>query len=188
MEKCNHCDQPAQVSYVWPWGEKGLACVTHLQGLQQTAANLGRELTIAPLAASAAPAPMTRDERILLHAKVLTLEAEVEEVKQRGLALLQDNEQLSRTATTAELRQREYKAQLDDANDKLAQAQHELQERTADLAVATDELQRLRTIQSFQPSVPAPRQPGALGLAQAASGLQAPEQQPEQQQQPSPGG
>lgn len=151
---CDHkngCEAPATFSYLWDWGQGGKACSVHAALLQQTAGQLQRTVQVAALQ-PAGPVPLTRDERARLKGENYALEAEVEELKARGLALYNENAVLARTAQAAVTRGRETDAQLKDALGKIEELQSALEERDAKHGDLADEVGRLRTLASFQPS------------------------------------
>jgi chromosome segregation ATPase len=139
------CNSPATLSYVWAWGENGMCCSMHQGTLQQTATNLERTIQFAPLVAAAA-APLQRDERTRLIANALSLEAELEETKARGVELYNQSTQLTQQVQTLTVRNREADAQLRDQKIGFADMQAELDRKTADLGNAVDELGRLRVL------------------------------------------
>jgi hypothetical protein len=142
------CDQPAVFSYRWEWGATGKCCSMHAALLQQTATTLQRSIALHPLL-KAGPAPLLRDERIQLTARALTLEAELDEAKSRGLEVYRRNGDLQVQLNTAVVKERELKAQLSDAAQTLSRVQAErdsLNQRNGELLV---ELDRLRSLETF---------------------------------------
>lgn len=142
------CAEPAVVTALWPWGEAQKVCPRH-QGLaQQTAENIGRTVSFAPLALPGEP-PLERSERARLKGEVYAAEAEIAELKQRGLNLYQENVALTRQLQSQSVTLNETKLQLQDARGDLTAAQELLEERGAQLATAVNELERLRTLVKF---------------------------------------
>lgn len=155
---CSSCDKPATVAYRWEWGEEGLACPEHAATLQQTAGNLNRTIAISPLA-PLTPQPLERSERIQLHATILTLEAELGDAKARGLELYNSNVALSRDVQLLSMREREAKAQLQDAASRESVLRAKVDEVEGENAELVEELTRLRTLASFVEERP-PSRPG----------------------------
>jgi hypothetical protein len=144
------CGAPATFSYVWDWGQSGLACSAHAALLNQTAENLSRKVMVSPLQ-SAAPAPLLRDERVRLTAEGMVLKEELAEAKGRGLDLYRENVALTRTVSALTVRGRELDAQLTDAAARLQQAQADLAKSEALQGEMADELSRLRLLAKFVP-------------------------------------
>jgi hypothetical protein len=148
--KCDQdgCDEPAVFAYRWEWGATGQSCAHHATLLQQTAENLNRKIALHPIVAPG-PAPLLRDERVQLVAKHLVLEAELEEAKSRGLEVYRRNGDLQVQLNTAVVRERELKAQLQDAALTVERVQKrcdELDQKNGELLV---ELDRLRALETF---------------------------------------
>lgn len=151
IDKCEEdgCDEAAVFNYRWDWGATGKVCAKHGQALQQLSASLNRGVQLHPIASASAPAPLLRDERIQLTAKHMVLEAELEEAKQRGLETYRKNGDLQVQLNTAVVRERELKAQLQDAAITLDQTKQRLAEtdkRNGELLV---EVERLRALETF---------------------------------------
>jgi hypothetical protein len=154
IPECDHkdgCDRPATFSYLWDWGVGGKACSVHAALLQQTAGNLQRTVTVSALV-PVGPVSLTRDERTRLKAETYALEAEIEDVKARGLALYTENGTLTRTAQAAVTRARETEAQLKDALGEIDNLKAKLEERDAVHGTLVDEVSRLRLLASFEQS------------------------------------
>lgn len=139
------CQEPAQFSYLWDWGQTGLCCAHHALILRQKSGNLNRTVTIQSLVAPA-PTAMTRDERIRMRAEVMTIQEDVAELKQRNLELYNANQELTR-----ELRR--MGTELSQLQDMLADARAEADQLTADkmtaladLGTRTAELVRLEAV------------------------------------------
>lgn len=147
------CAEPAVVTALWPWGEAQKVCARH-QGLaQQTAENLGRSVSFAPIALPGEP-PLERSERARLKGEVYAAEAEISELKQRGLNLYNENVALTRQVQSLSTTLNEAKLQVRDAQGDLRAAQELLEERGAELANAVQELERLRTLARFSDTNP----------------------------------
>lgn len=142
------CKEPAVFSYMWDWGEKGVCCQAHQFLLTQTSGNLGRAVNFAPLQA-AAPAPITRDERARLAGQIYAAEAEIEDLKGRGLDLYRENEKLARQLQTLTVRHRELELQHRDLTNESLKLQEKMDERDSEHGNLVDELERLRSLQSF---------------------------------------
>lgn len=161
--KCKQCESPAVAMVHWPWGESYPVCATH-QGLaQQTAENIGRTCSFAPIAV-AAEAPLTRTERAKLKAEVYAAEMEIEDLKQRGLNLYQENVALTRQLQSLTVTHNETKAQLSESRDEAQAATELLEERSAELQTVTDEVLRLRTLTKFSEPAKVPEELSRVGL------------------------
>lgn len=149
-QKCDRddCEAEATQGYLWAWGEKGVCCSLHSTLLQQVAGTIDRTVTLHPLQ-RATPAPLLRDERIRLQALSLTLEAELEEAKSRGLELYRINEQLRGENRLLKVREAEAGAQLQDAHAYLEELRETLQQREAESANLVMENERLKTLEAF---------------------------------------
>ena len=139
------CGQPAEFSYIWPWGESGVACTKCAAVLHQTAANLGRTVAVSALA-QMAPTPMSRDERTAMHAKVLAAEDELGLAKDRNRELYNANQQLANEARRMSANIDELKSQLADARSELDAGVEEKGRLRRELADKTEELMRLQTL------------------------------------------
>lgn len=159
--KCYACDKPAVFGFLWDWGEHGVACAEHAATLHQTAANLSRGVTITSLTQAAAP-PMERAERIAAKASIMTLEAEVEDLKARGLEFYRANVELTRQVQLGSLRQREFDAQLGSRDEKIKALEGKLDATETECAELAEEVGRLRTLAQFSepPSSSSPGSPG----------------------------
>lgn len=148
--KCDQegCAELATLAYRWDWGATGVCCSTHGALLQQAAGNLQRGIVVHPLA-QAAPLPLLRDERIQLIATQLVTEAELNEARSRGLELYRKNGDLQVQLNTAVVRERELKAQLKDANEKLATSEQLLDLTDKENGRLLVELERLRSLETF---------------------------------------
>lgn len=153
------CKSPAAHSYHWDWGTGGVCCQAHSLLLQQTADNLSRKVSIAPLGA-AQPAALTRDERTLLMAAKLSAEAEADEIKARGAELYRQNVELTRQVQTLTVKNREANQLIEAADEELQTLKAKLDETLADLGNVTDELQRMQTLAAFAPG--SDTQPGTI--------------------------
>jgi hypothetical protein len=142
------CVEIATLTYMFDWGENGKCCQKHSFVLRQAAEQTQRGVQISPLVA-AAPAPLTRDERTRLKAETYALEAEIEDVKARGLTLYNENGKLARQAQAATVRGAETETQLREANVEIERLRAELEKRDADHGNLVDEVGRLRTLSSF---------------------------------------
>src|SRR5262245_11890217 len=144
-EICNLCKEQATHTYVWEWGETGVFCSTHQIVLQQTADNLQRRITFAPISSLATP-PLQREERVRLRAEALVLGEELEEAKTRGLDLYRQNTALIAQVQSLTVREREAQAQRKDAVIAAEKAEVQLHDLQAENATLADELGRLRVL------------------------------------------
>lgn len=143
------CAELATFSYVWDWGQAGKCCSQHAALLNQTSQQLSRGVQVTALQPTG-PVPLTRDERTRLKAECYALEAELEEVKGRGLSLYNENGKLTRQLQATTTRSAETEARLKDATVKIEQLQAELEKRDAEHGNLVDEVGRLRTLASFE--------------------------------------
>lgn len=88
------CNEPATVSYVFGWGQSGVACAKHQFIRGQQAQNIGRTITFSPLA-NVPAAPLPRDQRVKMQAEILTLKEELKDSQLRGADLYQANVKLT---------------------------------------------------------------------------------------------
>ena len=147
------CEKAAVVSYVWEWGQGGSCCLEHQVVHTQRAAALKRRVTFTPLNPGAPP-PIERSERVRLTAERLAAEEELSEVKARGLELYQSNVKLTAEVQRLTLMVRELRAQLQDAREDRDLAIGERNSRTAELADAVDELDRIKRLVEASATVP----------------------------------
>lgn len=161
------CKHPATVAYRWDWGEAGQCCQEHALLAAQTSVSLSRNVSLTPLA-SAAPAPLLRDERTQLIAARMSADAEANEIKHRSAQLYGANVDLTNQVQTLTLRNREANAALKHHATELEALRTELDAKTGELADALDEVQRLTTLCTFAPSS-APPAP-AFGPPEAIDG------------------
>lgn len=159
--RCDECDAPAVFAYAWPWGESGKVCGLHAATKQQTAGNLGRELTLAALPPPQ-NLPLTRSERSQLKGEVYALEEEAKDLKQRGLALYDENVRITSQLQAVTVRHDELKLQLRDKTAEAEELTRRLEESDAQRADLLDENQRLKTLQRFQTPQTPPTDPSAL--------------------------
>lgn len=145
------CKEPAKLSYRWDWGEQGVCCQHHGLLLQQAATNLSRNISLTPITAAVAATPLERSERTQLIARALSAEAEADDIKARGAELYKANVELTRQVQVLTLQVREANASIELKDRKLDELQEQLEEKTADLASVTDELQRLQLLAGFTP-------------------------------------
>lgn len=149
------CKKPAVYAFAWEWGEKGVCCEEHRFTLNQTSQHLSRSVHFAPLQSAVNP-PITRDERIQLHAKNLTLEAELEDAKTRGLDLYRENTKLTSSVQSLTVQKRELEAQVRDAAATIESLQSAAVKRDSEHGDLVDEVTRLRTLSKFVGDSPRP--------------------------------
>lgn len=71
------CNEPAEFSYIWPWGTQGRCCGKHrVQLMQRATQQLDTTLSFTILDPGR-PLPVSRDERAALRAKIIVLEEDV---------------------------------------------------------------------------------------------------------------
>jgi hypothetical protein len=135
--------------FAWAWGESGVCSDKRAFELRQIAGNLKRDLTLTPLTADGPP-PVERPERIALISAKLAAEAELDEAKQRGVDLYNQNRQLANQVQALTVRAREREAQLAELNRLVAEHAADADRLRAELGDSVDELQRLRIIANVQ--------------------------------------
>jgi hypothetical protein len=152
MSQCFYegCKETPVATYVWPWGETGLTCAQHQIVLRQKASQLNRDVVITPMQPGA-PTPMTRDERITSQARILTLEAELEEARTRGVEMYRSNEQLTAQLRVEQAKTAELDAALTAATNRYDELVAMTGELRAELAEAVDELGKLRAVVTAGP-------------------------------------
>lgn len=139
------CENTPIAQYVWPWGENGLCCADCQVVLGQKSEQLKRQVQITPLAVGAPP-PMERAERIELNAKILTLEAEVSEARDRGLDLYRQVERLQEQVILETSKCASVAASLERALVQIDELRAENGRLREVAATENDELQRLRAL------------------------------------------
>lgn len=142
------CSEPATLAYRWDWGQTGVVCATHGALMQQTSQNLSRGVVVHPIQ-KAAPAPLTRDERVQLTARALVLEEEVKALQGVGQKLNAKNADLQLQLNSAIVSGRELKAQLGDAAVKLENMQKTEDDLRAENGRLLVELERLRGLETL---------------------------------------
>lgn len=175
LEQCDQdgCTNTAIVNYTWDWGMSGKCCAGHQAEFTQKQEALSRKVQFAPLQ-TAAPAPLTRDQRTRLQAEVLVLKEELEDAKLRGLDLYRENVKLAQSVQALTVRGRESEAQLRDMSREIERLQTELGKRDAEHGALNDEVERLRTITKFLDDSTAPP-----ATTPSQRGLQTPPAPPE---------
>jgi len=165
--RCTTCGAPATHSVVWPWSTPDkleLACPTHAMLAQQTAENLNRSVLVTALPAPQNQ-PLTRPERVALKSEVYALEEEAKDLKERGLALYEENGRLTTQLHALQVRSAETADQLRDARVHVEQLQDALEQSDAKRHEMADEISRLTSLVKFQPADPADdTQPSRRGL------------------------
>jgi predicted transcriptional regulator len=144
----DNCGETAVFQYVFAWGESGVCCARHAQLLQQIADQTARSIVLSALRAPE-EAPMQRSERTLLKAHSLVVEEELNEAKGRGLELYRANVDLTQQVQTLKVRERECNAQLKDRDARIRHLEGALEERDTEHAELTEEIGRLRTLETF---------------------------------------
>ena len=144
------CKEVAKLSYRWDWGLEGACCQRHGLLLQQTSASLSRGISVTPLNQPIG-IPLERSERTQLMAAKLAAEAEADEIKARGAELYNANMDLTRQVQTLTLKLRESEAAHSVKDKQLNVLNRERDERMAQLADLTNEVQRLTTLSKFNP-------------------------------------
>lgn len=159
------CKNTAAFAYAWEWGARGVCCGEHAALFQQLAPQLNRTVSVYPLpSASAAAAPMQRDERVKLQAEVLVLGEEVKEANVRGLDLFRENTKLAQQVQLYSVRERELRAQLKDAERATSELATRLEARDVEHGELLSELDRLRTLERLLPGGELPNVVGGAPL------------------------
>lgn len=163
------CTAAAVWGYVWDWGEAGVCCAAHGTALKQLEPSLERKVQLSPLQ-KAAPAPLTRDERTQLIAAKLSIEAEVDDLKARGLELYRENVGLAKQLQALTVRHRECALQLEETLRQAAELRIQLQEKDAQHGDLVDEVTRLRTIAKFVEPLPGEELPPPTPVSRGLDG------------------
>lgn len=152
------CTKPAISTYVWAWGETGACCAEHQVVLQQKAKNLKRTIQFNAIAPGA-PTPMTRDERVQLHAARLAAEDETIEAKQRTAKLYDQNQVLATELGKSNRRSEDAAREIERLNEALNLLTDRHDTALEELQTAKDEIVRLQTlVDALQGSQLAPTQ------------------------------
>jgi chromosome segregation ATPase len=156
----NGCQQEANFTYVWPWGEQGNCCATHQVVVGQKATQLDRQITFTAIDPNRKPA-LTRDERTGLIAARMSAEQELVDVKAQGAQLYTSNTELAAEVRRFRARETELNRQLADARETAETALKERDDALADLHEAQTEVKRLQAIlpRPAQPPQQPPQQP-----------------------------
>lgn len=139
------CNSPAEVTYVWEWGESGAACGKHKYLLQQKSRQLRRSIQFSPISPGMAP-PVEREERVHLQAKALAAEEEARVVTERSKELYNSNRKLieERRRIAAQLAHLE--GELRTTGAEIVRLREENAEYKSQLAMQDRELQELREL------------------------------------------
>lgn len=141
------CKEIATLAYRWDWGKTGVTCAHHAALMQQSSVTLKRAVVIHPIA-MAAPAPLTRDERITLTARAMVLEAEIKAHESTHEQLHRKNGDLQVQLNAAIVKGRELEAQTRDAAHKLERAEANAAELSSENGRLLVELERLRELET----------------------------------------
>lgn len=149
IELCSwkDCTEPASHNFRWEWGEEGKVCPKCIPLMQQTAGNLGRNVTFVALDQS--PPSLTISERSALMAAKLSAEQELKQVQLAGHELYRQNVDLTQQVQTHVLKARERDALLARKDQEIQELAERLETRERDLGEASAELQRLRVLVPF---------------------------------------
>lgn len=150
------CEEPARFSYTWAWGETGFCCAKHQIMLAQRAQSLNRTIQFVALMPGT-PEPMTRDERVRLHAEALAANEETAEVKARNVELYNANQELLKQVRHQAVQLSEALDQNADARGEIDRLIGELAEVRRDQVEKTNELIRLQALLhagSVEPTLP----------------------------------
>jgi uncharacterized membrane protein YccC len=140
-----NCNEPALYAFTWAWGESGYCCGTHAVTLRHRAQALGRECQLNALKPGA-PSPVTKDERVQMHARLLATEDENSDLKLRNLALFQGNEELTREIRRSHTELAELRSQLEDVRAELEQVTSEKMAALKQLSETDNERARLQGV------------------------------------------
>jgi regulator of replication initiation timing len=152
---CTECGEPAVFSFVWPWGQSGYCCANHAVVLRHRSQALEREIQLLPLRPGA-PSPVTQDERVTWHAKLLAAEDQIVEVKTRNLRLFDANETLTAEVKRLTVEATELRSQLADARAEADQLTSEKMQALKQLAETNHELARLQGVLDAAAQLPTP--------------------------------
>lgn len=139
------CDETALYAYTWEWGESGYCCAIHSVCLKHREAALGRPCVLTALRPGAV-SPVTQDERIQMHARVLAAEDTVAEVKKRNSDLFEANKELTAEIRRLRIEVSQLTSQVQDARAEAAQLTGEKMAAVKQLAETNHELARLEGV------------------------------------------
>jgi regulator of replication initiation timing len=147
----NECGAPAVALFAWPWGDSGACCARHQFILNQKSQQLSQHLALSPLHV---PAPaMTRDERTNMHAQILSLQDECEQLKHQGSQMYNDNIQLQTEGRRLLARSNDLDTRLAASLEAHGKTRHQLDEVLAERDELKAECNRLRLLVSNAPPV-----------------------------------
>lgn len=143
-----NCSAPATLSYRWDWGATGVCCAEHAALAQQKSTALSRSVAIHPMQA-AAPPSLTRDERVQYKATILTLEEDLKAAQSSGQQIHQRHQDLQVQLSAKVTKERELRAQLEDAGVKLSETARKLDDLSAENGRLLVELDRLKHLDAL---------------------------------------
>ena len=73
------CKEEALYTYIWPWGQDGACCSLHRLQLNQKATQQLDTVLQFTMIDPGRPAPVSRDERIGMRAKIMVLDEDIRE-------------------------------------------------------------------------------------------------------------
>jgi hypothetical protein len=155
------CQTEASHTFVWPWGTPGACCPGHIVVVQQRArATRGRQgvVNFVPLDPHAPKAPITRDERITLHAARMTAESERDDARKSAVELRRVNEELSTELRQLRVRVTQFQAEVKALGEQVEAAYKERDAALLRVADMQEECERLgvRTRPTPPDPIPAP--------------------------------
>lgn len=144
-----NAEQSAVWSYSWEWGENGVCSSESRNLLEQTARNLKRRISFAPLINLGEP-PLERTERASLKGSIYALEEEIAELKARGVAMYTELGTLRSDGRLLALREKEANRQVEDLKARLEMAQSACIAAQRDADSAKEELAIVQSLLSEQ--------------------------------------
>lgn len=142
---CEHCEQGAAYTAIWPWGKEEHVCQRHVIIIHQRAKALKQQATIVQRLDGPRPAP-SRDERARLQGEILVRDADLAEVRARGIELYNKNVALTAEVQRLTVLNRELERKRADAVADAQEAAAKAEAATVELGAMTDERNRLRTL------------------------------------------
>jgi septal ring factor EnvC (AmiA/AmiB activator) len=139
------CNETALYAFTWDWGESGYCCGMHAVTIRHRSLALGRVATLTALRPGAV-SPVTQDERIQMHARVLAAEDTVVEIKRRNSDLFEANKELTAEIRRLRIEVSQLTSQVQDARAEAAQLTGEKMAAVKQLAETNHELARLEGV------------------------------------------
>jgi hypothetical protein len=145
------CTNEPMASFIWPWGDEGLVCSEHRVLLAQREEALKQRCVITPLHAGA-PEPITLEERVQFHARILGLQEDNDRLRTGSMDLFRQLEDAKNQVRQGLVQLSAVNAHLDQLQSEGAAVREALLREREDAARYLDELRVLRPLLQEQPS------------------------------------